>query len=99
MYSETVQALSEQAVVKLNEQKRSLLGHLVRSMAAGMYVGGAIVLIFTIGGAASGGGAFQGRIDEVAVYDVAMAAEQIRDHFLANTVTRPSRAASAISVP
>jgi nitrite transporter NirC len=50
MYSETIQALSEQAVVKLTEQKRSLVGHLVRSAAAGMYVGGAIVLIFTVGG-------------------------------------------------
>ncbi len=50
MYSETIQTLSEQAVVKLTEQKRSLVGHFVRSMAAGMYVGGAIVLIFTIGG-------------------------------------------------
>src|SRR5438067_13386335 len=50
MYSDTIQTMSEQAVVKLTEQKRSLLGHLVRSMAAGMYVGGAIVLIFTVGG-------------------------------------------------
>jgi nitrite transporter NirC len=50
MYSETIQALSDQAVVKLTEQRRSLVGHFVRSMAAGMYVGGAIVLIFTIGG-------------------------------------------------
>jgi nitrite transporter NirC len=50
MYAETIQILSEQAVVKLTEQKRSLIGHLVRSMAAGMYVGAAIVLIFTIGG-------------------------------------------------
>ena len=50
MYSETVQALSEQAVVKLTEQKRSLVSHFVRSMAAGMYVGAAIVLIFTVGG-------------------------------------------------
>src|SRR6516165_3384352 len=31
-------------------QKRSLIGHLVRSIMAGMYVGAAIVLIFTIGG-------------------------------------------------
>ena len=54
MYSETIQTLSEQAAVKLIEQKRSLLGHLVRSMAAGMYVGGAIILIFTIGGLLAG---------------------------------------------
>jgi len=50
MYSETVHALGEQAGVKLTEQRRSLVGHLVRSAMAGMYVGGAIVLIFTIGG-------------------------------------------------
>jgi nitrite transporter NirC len=50
MYSETIQTLSDQAVVKLTEQRRSLAGHLVRSMLAGMYVGAAIVLIFTIGG-------------------------------------------------
>jgi nitrite transporter NirC len=50
MYAKTVQALGEQAVVKLAEQKRSLLGHLVRSALAGMYVGASIVLIFTIGG-------------------------------------------------
>jgi nitrite transporter NirC len=50
MYSDAIQALSDQAVVKLTEQRRSLVGHLVRSMLAGMYVGAAIVLIFTIGG-------------------------------------------------
>src|SRR5205085_3991903 len=50
MYTEAVQALSDQAVVKLAEQKKSLLSHLVRSMLAGMYVGAAIVLIFTVGG-------------------------------------------------
>src|SRR4051794_33179982 len=50
MYTEAVQALSDQAVVKLAEQKRSLVGHFVRSMLAGMYVGAAIVLIFTVGG-------------------------------------------------
>jgi nitrite transporter NirC len=50
MYTEAIQTLSEQAVVKLAEQKRSLVSHLVRSMLAGMYVGAAIVLIFTIGG-------------------------------------------------
>ena len=50
MYTEAVQALSDQAVVKLAEQRRSLVGHLVRSMLAGMYVGAAIVLIFTVGG-------------------------------------------------
>jgi nitrite transporter NirC len=50
MYSEAVQSLGEQAVTKLTEQRRSLVGHLVRSALAGMYVGAAIVLIFTIGG-------------------------------------------------
>jgi nitrite transporter NirC len=50
MYTEAIQALAEQASVKLAEQRRSLLGHVVRSMLAGMYVGASIVLIFTIGG-------------------------------------------------
>ncbi len=50
MYTETIQALSDQAANKLGGQKRSLISHLVRSMLAGMYVGAAIVLIFTIGG-------------------------------------------------
>jgi nitrite transporter NirC len=50
MYADTVQAIAEQAAVKLREQRRSLVSHLVRSAMAGMYVGAAIVLIFTIGG-------------------------------------------------
>jgi nitrite transporter NirC len=50
MYTEAVQALADQAVSKLAGQRRSLTSHLVRSMLAGMYVGAAIVLIFTIGG-------------------------------------------------
>src|SRR5712692_4729406 len=50
MYTETIQAMGDQAATKLANQRRSLLGHLVRSMLAGMYVGAAIVLIFTIGG-------------------------------------------------
>jgi nitrite transporter len=54
MYSETVQTLGEQAAVKLAEQRRSLVSHIVRSMLAGMYVGAAIVLIFTIGGSITG---------------------------------------------
>jgi nitrite transporter len=49
MYTETVQALGEQAATKLTHQRRSLVSHFVRSMLAGMYVGAAIVLIFTIG--------------------------------------------------
>jgi nitrite transporter NirC len=54
MYAETIQALGDQAAAKLEAQKRSLAGHLVRSMLAGMYVGAAIVLIFTIGGSLAG---------------------------------------------
>jgi nitrite transporter NirC len=50
MYTETIQAMGEQAATKLANQRRSLIGHMVRSMLAGMYVGAAIVLIFTIGG-------------------------------------------------
>jgi nitrite transporter NirC len=50
MYTEAVQTLAGQAVAKLEAQKRSLVSHLVRSALAGMYVGAAIVLIFTIGG-------------------------------------------------
>ncbi len=53
MYTETVQTLGEQAASKLAGQRRSLLSHLIRSMLAGMYVGAAIVLIFTIGGSLS----------------------------------------------
>jgi nitrite transporter NirC len=53
MYSEAIQALGDQAAAKLAGQKRSLVGHLVRSMLAGMYVGAAIVLIFTVGGTLS----------------------------------------------
>ena len=53
MYAETIDALGQQAAGKLEAQKRSLTGHLVRSMLAGMYVGAAIVLIFTIGGSLS----------------------------------------------
>jgi nitrite transporter NirC len=50
MYRPTLEALGEQAAAKLAAQRRSLAAHLVRSMLAGMYVGAAIVLIFTIGG-------------------------------------------------
>jgi nitrite transporter NirC len=53
MYSEAVQALGDQARAKLAGQRRSLPSHVVRSMLAGMYVGAAIVLIFTIGGCLS----------------------------------------------
>jgi nitrite transporter NirC len=55
MYSEAIATLSDQAAAKLAGQKRSLIGHFVRSMLAGMYVGAAIVLIFTIGGTLSTG--------------------------------------------
>jgi nitrite transporter NirC len=50
MYLQTVQDLGEQAALKLQGQRRSLLSHLVRSMLAGMYVGACVVLIFIIGG-------------------------------------------------
>ncbi len=49
MFSDTVAAIAEQSSVKLAGQRRSLVSHFVRSMLAGMYVGAAIVLIFTIG--------------------------------------------------
>jgi nitrite transporter len=54
VYTETINILSEQAVAKLEAQRRSLLSHFVRSMLAGMYVGASIVLIFTIGGSLAG---------------------------------------------
>ena len=50
MYTETIQTLGDQAATKLTHQRRSLVSHVIRSMLAGMYVGAAIVLIFTIGG-------------------------------------------------
>src|SRR5438270_577185 len=50
MYTDAVNTLADQAATKLREQRRSLTGHLVRSALAGMYVGAAIILIFTIGG-------------------------------------------------
>jgi nitrite transporter NirC len=53
MYTEAIRTLSDQAAAKMAAQQRSLVGHLVRSMLAGMYVGAAIVLIFTIGGSLS----------------------------------------------
>src|SRR5689334_7814988 len=49
MYTETVGTLAEQASSKLAAQRKSLVGHVVRSMLAGMYVGAAIVLILTVG--------------------------------------------------
>src|SRR5947207_5375590 len=53
MYTEAVQVLGDQAVAKLAAQRRSLVSRLVRSMLGGMYVGAAIVLIFTVGGTLS----------------------------------------------
>ena len=53
MYSETIQALAQQASSKIEHQQRSLVGHLIRSALAGMYVAAAIVLIYTIGGTLS----------------------------------------------
>jgi nitrite transporter len=49
MYTDAINALADQAAAKLAAQRRSLVGHFIRSMLAGMYVGAAIVLIFTIG--------------------------------------------------
>jgi nitrite transporter NirC len=49
MYSETIDALAEQARAKLDAQRASLVGHFVRSMLAGMYVGAAVVLILVLG--------------------------------------------------
>jgi nitrite transporter len=54
MYADAIGAMGDQAAAKLDGQRRSLAAHLVRSALAGMYVGAAIVLIFTIGGAISG---------------------------------------------
>src|SRR5207249_12319563 len=54
MYAETIDILADQAATKLDGQRRSLVGHFVRSMLAGMYVGASIVLIFTIGGPLAG---------------------------------------------
>lgn len=50
MYSDAIHALGDQAVAKMDGQRHSLVAHLVRSALAGMYVGAAIVLIFTVGG-------------------------------------------------
>lgn len=50
MYRDVISALADQARAKLQHQRASLIGHIVRSMAAGMYVGAAIVLIVTVGG-------------------------------------------------
>src|SRR5438477_4875849 len=49
MYTDAINTLADQAAAKLVAQRRSLVGHFVRSMLAGMYVGAAIVLIFTVG--------------------------------------------------
>ncbi len=49
MFSENVQAFSEQAAARMAMQKRSIAAHFIRSMLAGMYVGAAIALIFTVG--------------------------------------------------
>lgn len=54
MYSETIDALAQQAAAKLDGERRSIFAHLIRSMLAGMYVGAAIILIFTIGGSRAG---------------------------------------------
>src|SRR5688500_5278442 len=53
MYADSISALGDQAAAKLTHQRNSLLGHFVRSMLAGMYVGACIVLIFSVGGSIS----------------------------------------------
>ena len=53
MYEDAIDVMGGQAAAKIGAQRRSLPGHFVRSMLAGMYVGAAIVLIFTIGAALS----------------------------------------------
>jgi len=53
MYADAISALGDQAASKLTHQRNSLLGHVVRSMLAGMYVGACIVLILTVGGTIS----------------------------------------------
>ena len=53
MYEDAIDVMGGQAAAKIEAQRRSLPGHFVRSMLAGMYVGAAIVLIFTIGAALS----------------------------------------------
>jgi nitrite transporter NirC len=55
MYSETIRVMGEQAAAKMEGQRRSLVSHFVRSMLAGMYVGAAIALIFTVGGTVGNG--------------------------------------------
>src|SRR4051794_9873995 len=53
MYQQTLNEIADQAALKLEGQRVSLLGHVIRSMLAGMYVGICIVLIFTVGGTLS----------------------------------------------
>src|SRR3954468_7742210 len=53
MYEQTLNDIADQAASKLEGQRISLRGHVIRSMLAGMYVGICIVLIFTVGGTLS----------------------------------------------
>ena len=53
MYADAIDVMADQAAAKIDGQRRSLPAHFARSMLAGMYVGAAIVLIFTIGAALS----------------------------------------------
>jgi nitrite transporter NirC len=50
VYQDAVDHVARYAAEKLDHQRRSLTGHLARSMLAGMYVGVAIVLILVVGG-------------------------------------------------
>lgn len=52
MYKEAVDALGERAAARVAATRTSILGHLVGSMLAGMYIGAAIVLILILGSTA-----------------------------------------------
>lgn len=50
MYRETVEAVVEAGVKKINYMKNEKMGYLIATLLAGVYVGFGIVLIFTLGG-------------------------------------------------
>ncbi|MFN8525928.1 MAG: LamG-like jellyroll fold domain-containing protein [Chloroflexota bacterium] len=54
---------------------------------------------FTIGASASGADYFRGRIDEVAIFDYALSAEQVRDQFLVNAPRRAPRPQAHAATP
>lgn len=49
MYRDCIDTIATQAASKLTHQRTSIVGHVVRSALAGMYVGVCIVLILTVG--------------------------------------------------